>query len=114
MQGPQADQEIAGADMVYYNNRSAAPAFIRLRPEAHIEAKQGEAWLRGVLGMRAEDDFRLLESFDDQLGMQHFRLQQTYKGLPVEGSMYIIHTRNGKVVSVNGEYYPNLEMDVNP
>jgi Zn-dependent metalloprotease len=51
----------------------------------------------------AGNGFKLLTQETDQLGMVHYRYQQTVNGVPVEGTMYIVHTRNGLIQSANGE-----------
>lgn len=45
----------------------------------------------------------------DSLGMKHVKLQQTYKGLPVEGTEVRVHyNQNGEVQTVNGQYNNQL------
>ncbi|HNF71883.1 MAG TPA: M4 family metallopeptidase, partial [Chitinophagaceae bacterium] len=46
---------------------------------------------------------------NDELGMTHIRLKETFEGIPVQGTMYILHTRNQKVESVSGVLYNGLE-----
>ncbi len=36
-------------------------------------------------------------------GEKHYRYQQTFANIPVEGADYIVHTANGKVLSENGK-----------
>lgn len=50
----------------------------------------------------------------DQLGFTQHRLQQTYKGIPIEGGIYILHEKNGQIVSGNGYYATHLNIDVTP
>ncbi len=47
--------------------------------------------------------FDFINTTKDKLNMNHYRYKQTINGFPVEHSMIIVHTKNGKVVSVNGE-----------
>src|SRR5690242_6063853 len=44
----------------------------------------------------------LKDQQQDELGMVHYRYYQTYNGIPVENSMYTVHTKNGELVSMNG------------
>ncbi|MCY7411345.1 MAG: M4 family metallopeptidase [Chitinophagales bacterium] len=51
---------------------------------------------------------KLLNLQTDQLGFTHYRYQQTFNGLPIEGTMYMIHVRNGKVETMNGFFFDHL------
>lgn len=42
----------------------------------------------------------------DGLGWEHERWVQTYRNIPVEGSMYIVHSKAGVLRSVNGYAFP--------
>ena len=42
--------------------------------------------------------------YTDSLGMTHIRLNQYYKGVPIENSMIKVHMRDGKIIYSNGEY----------
>lgn len=44
----------------------------------------------------------------DELGFTHYRLQQTIAGIPISKSMYLLHVKDGRVVSSNGEWFKNL------
>lgn len=63
-----------------------------------------KAYLKKQLKLTSGYDFQLLEQSTDFLGTTHYRFQQTFKGLPVEYKIYLLHTREGKVASANGDY----------
>lgn len=44
----------------------------------------------------------LINKHADNLGMEHYRYQQSYAGIPVELSTYIVHVQAGKVMAQNG------------
>jgi hypothetical protein len=52
--------------------------------------------------------FILLSTTPDHLGFTHYRYQQTCNNIPLQGSMYIVHVKNGRVVSMNGMIFPSL------
>ncbi|HYV92691.1 MAG TPA: M4 family metallopeptidase [Chitinophagales bacterium] len=58
--------------------------------------------LHTILGLDANSDLVLLSTETDQIGGVHYRYQQTYQGIPVENSMYIIHTKNGLITGMSG------------
>ena len=55
-----------------------------------------------ALGLNPRDEFRLLRSTTDELGMTHYRYQQYHKGYKIEGATYILHEADGRVVTRNG------------
>ena len=57
---------------------------------------------KNELGLSENDALISLKSETDQLGFTHFKYQQQYKGIEVYGAQYLIHEKNGKVVSSNG------------
>lgn len=49
--------------------------------------------------------YQTIRTTTDVTGMSHERIQQYYKGIKVEFGVFILHSKEGKVVSVNGELY---------
>ncbi len=60
------------------------------------------------------DKFNLLKSENDEIGFTHYRYQQTYKSISVNGSEYLLHEKNGKLISANGNFYSGLSINVSP
>lgn len=69
-----------------------------------------------VNGMQVQDsEFVLQESYSDNLGFKHIRLEQQYKGLRVVGAECIVHINNRNVIyRVNGKYLPGFKFSVDP
>lgn len=57
---------------------------------------------KSIFGLDASSDLVLAKKEPDNLGMTHYRYSQTYKGMPVENSMYIAHTKAGVLTSMGG------------
>ena len=60
--------------------------------------------------LTANDKFELVKSEKDNIGFTHYRYQQYYKGISVMGGQYLLHEKNGKLVSANGDFYNNLSV----
>ena len=112
--GPEAEEILHGAELVRFVDRSSAPAFIRFRTGMEAPMVDAEGWVRKALGMTEDDGWIQSNSEKDLMGYTHRRFLQTYKGLPVEGAMYLLHAYLGNLVSLGGEFYPDLNLDVNP
>ena len=48
----------------------------------------------------------------DKLGNVHYRYYQTFNGIPVENSMYVIHTRSGYIKSMSGSIVTEFDQAV--
>lgn len=111
--GVAADRVVKGADWVRMTPNMKAPNFIKMRAGQEVNFIGFEKWYRQSLGMRQDDAFEFLHTLEDELGFEHHRYQQQYKGIDVEFAQYIAHVKNGKVHSINGEFYSPLNLDVN-
>lgn len=54
------------------------------------------------LGLEVRSDLRMLNAENDQLGFTHYRYRQSYLGIPVEHTMYIVHVKSGKISGMTG------------
>jgi Zn-dependent metalloprotease len=80
--------------------------------DAAIEAMRA----LGPLFRRGEgDEFEVSkEPFNDELGQTHVRLQQRYRGLRVVGGNTIVHLKGDRVIGVNGDFIPEIDLNVTP
>jgi len=69
---------------------------------------------KAALSLGTNDDLELLDTQDDQLGFRHYRYQQTYKGIPIEGAIYLMHERNNLVKNANGKLALQLNLITTP
>lgn len=60
------------------------------------------AQLKTLLDLNQNADLVLSKTEQDKLGFIHYKYYQTYKGVPIENSMYIAHTKNGILKSLGG------------
>jgi len=67
-----------------------------------------------ALYLQANDELTLYATQDDALGYRHYRYQQTYKGIPVEGAIYLMHEKNNRVQHANGKLVHDLDLSTNP
>lgn len=98
-----AGKLINGAEIVRPGKFSAIPDFIRFNSEANVTPENFEQWLSSQFPMPEGMGFKLLSKESDNLGFTHYRLQQLINNMPVVNTMYILHVKNGKVQSVNGQ-----------
>jgi Zn-dependent metalloprotease len=96
-------------------NEKGKIIFVKFNPlEKPLPLNKANEVLRSILGLKETDSYQMIEAEKDQLGFIHQFYQQYYKGIKVEFAAYAVHARNGLIESINGEFYPVGEVDVNP
>lgn len=65
-----------------------------------------------ILGLDAQSSLVLKSTEKDKPGFVHYRFYQTWKGIPVNRSMYIINTKDGKIVSMSGSIITDFAPDM--
>ncbi len=106
------------SEKVHINLKSKAPDFISGKLTApskkaakeivfnYLSQKQGLY----KFGNDPFSSFKVLSESKDELGFTHLKLQQTYKGVPVFGSIINAHVdQNGVLTAVSGEVAPELD-----
>ncbi|MCC6721235.1 MAG: M4 family metallopeptidase [Bacteroidia bacterium] len=104
--GKTATLKFNGADEVYINNSFGLPSYVQFEKSLNILPDDFAASLIKEFKFEKNNRFVRYSTDEDDIGMVHYRYHQYYGKFLVEGAMLIVHTRNGKIVSFNGEYYP--------
>lgn len=55
-----------------------------------------------AFGLTPQDNMRIMETTQDELGFIHYKHQQFHNDIKVEGGEYIVHQRNGDLISSSG------------
>ncbi|MCB9315343.1 MAG: M4 family metallopeptidase [Lewinellaceae bacterium] len=99
-------------------NRVAKPGStlrgLKVRDELKISARDFFTDCKAALGTVARDEFRLLRTNTDDLGMTHYRYQQFYRGYRIEGALYTLHEQQGRVATANGRILPAFKAEEPP
>ncbi len=69
---------------------------------------------KATLKLAQDDRLTLFSTQDDALGYRHTRYQQTYKNVPIEGAIYLMHEKNNRVQIANGKLVRDLNISVTP
>ncbi|MDQ3110533.1 MAG: M4 family metallopeptidase [Bacteroidota bacterium] len=103
-----------GSKTVLINKQSRVPSFIIMRSDANIPSSEIFERLRTPLKMQLADGWNLRRADKDNLGFTHYRYNQAYNTIKVEGGEYLVHERNGRVESVNGMWMDGITLNTNP
>lgn len=109
-----AAEQFEGAKMVRSSQHSNLPSYIKLDKAHYIPEAQLANWMKSELGLNAEMGFQVLSTEKDKIGFTHVRLEQTWKGYPIEASTWISHSKNNLVQSMNGLIFKTLDCPATP
>ncbi len=70
--------------------------------------------LRNALGMKAEDELRVMQSETDDKGFTHEKHQQYYKGVKVEYGTYTTHAQKGLISIISGDFKKVADVSTSP
>src|SRR6478609_10891872 len=84
--------------------------FTRLLQNQQVSFNLGQ--VSKTLGLNDNSALILKNTQKDNLGMTHYRFYQTYMGIPVNRSMYIISVKGGKIVSLTGSVITDFSADM--
>lgn len=82
-------------------SKNLYPSFLEFTEASAPTFSQGK-FLTSDSKDSSKPELKFLQVDRDQIGYEHFRYQQTLNGYPVEGTFFIQHVQNGRVMSQNG------------
>ena len=105
---------IPNTEMVRAGTVSSVPSFVKFKKGSEIDPSQLKTWMTRYFQLNQDYDLGLLSIEKDKTGGTHYRYQQTYKSLFIQSSMFIVHYKNEKIESMNGELYNNIACSTTP
>nr|MBP6731635.1 peptidase M4 family protein [Chitinophagales bacterium] len=93
---------------------SSIPQYITLDKNTVVAIEELPGFMARNYKLPAGNGFKLLNKETDQLGITHYRYQQTVNNIPVEGTMYIAHVSNGAIQSLSGDLMDALQAVTSP
>lgn len=107
--GAQASAIVNGASQIITSDYSAVPDLIVFEESKQPGFTNPDLWLRMAFSMDQNYGLAELTVDKDQIGYTHYRYQQTLHGYPLDGTMWIVHVKNGRVVSMNGLLFNHVK-----
>lgn len=80
------------------------PTYIEFGLNENKAESMAKQVIKDALKAGANHDFKVYNTESDGLGYQHSRHQQYFKNTKVEFGTYVSHSKNGKIVSLSGDY----------
>ena len=72
-----------------------------------IALNQFETWMNKNYSSNYKLEFSIRSEENDELGFKHIRMEQLYNGTPIKNGMIVVHCKDNRVISFNGQIYTN-------
>lgn len=86
-------------------NSNGIPNLITFKENSNIKNFNSIQIFKDQLGLKAQQSLNSISTEIDELGFNHEKFQLFHKGVKVEFATYSIHSKQGKVTSMSGEFY---------
>jgi len=98
----------------YSIQKDADYSMVKFTEKSKVTTNDFFQSLKREFNISDADNFTIVKTENDEIGFTHYRYQQTYKGISVTGGEYLLHEKNGKLVSANGNIYSGLALNITP
>ncbi len=114
-------KSFAQIDSLFWNKEMAQIAtpssnsnWINIKPEISLQPAVFFATQKKALGLGAPDEFRLVKTERDEIGMTHYQYQQFYKGYKIDNGLFFLHEKEGRLATANGMMVKGLNKQSKP
>jgi Zn-dependent metalloprotease len=101
-----AEKHIPGSYFVRQNSKDKTFEQIKFQKGNYLSKESGQVdkFLAKTLKTNKEFGYKKTHEEKDNKGFEHVKTIQTYKSIPIEGAVYLLHYKNNELTSVNGAY----------
>jgi len=114
LQGKRAQEKAKNSELVRIKNFTNIPNYVKFKKGKELPLVNLESWLKSYYQSDVNYGLKVIDEELGSLGMTHYRYQQTINGIPVELSMFLTHTNNGLIYSLNGELFSDVNVSTTP
>ena len=94
--------------------KNQLPSFITFKENSTYRSSDFQQVFKDQLGLKQNQVFTSTKSETDQLGYTHQKFQLFHDGIKVEYATYTLHSKNGKLESMNGDFYKIVDVNAIP
>jgi len=107
--GADASSKIPGAKHIWLKDNNPIPAFIEFYQGVEPDEEGFLVWSRKAFGFKNDVNYIITRREQDEIGFAHIRCQLTYNGIPVKDGNFILHSKNGRILKVNGLFFQDAK-----
>ncbi|MEZ0130283.1 M4 family metallopeptidase [Flavobacterium sp. LBUM151] len=90
-------------------SENGQPSLITFNEKSTYKGSDAQKVFKEQLGLKDSQSFAKIKTESDKQGYTHEKFQLYEQGIKVEFANYNLHSKDGKLVSMNGEFY-NIEI----
>ncbi len=99
---------------IKWNSTRQSPTDIKFAEESTLVTSDFFDYYAQQFNLSEKNTFSLLREETDQMGFTHGRYKQFYNGIEVQNSMFVLHSRNGRVQHANGNLSHGIDLNTKP
>lgn len=108
--GQDADKYASGADIVRMKDYTQVPSFIHFRKDVDLNVDKALTYTHQFI-TNENLDFVIKDVQKNRDKQQTYRCIQTYNGIPVEFTSWLIQVDNDRVYALNGEIFDDIQVN---
>src|SRR4051812_17556478 len=86
-------------------SENGQPSLITFNEKSTYKGSDAQKVFKEQLGLKDSQSFAKIKTESDKQGYTHEKFQLYEQGIKVEFANYSLHSKDGKLVSMNGEFY---------
>lgn len=90
------------------------PSLITFKEESTYKSSDFQKVFEDQLGLKQNQNFSRIKTESDRQGFTHEKFQLYHNGIKVEFATYTMHSKNGKLASMSGEFYDLNNVNTSP
>ncbi len=113
LSGTQANSLVANSSKIGVYENTSIPVYIELKEDSQFPLSYLSKWLLKTFKVPQNIIYKQISQEADNLGFIHYRYQQICDNITIDDAIFIVHTKNNKVVSINGNIKNNISYPKN-
>jgi bacillolysin len=110
----QVDTQFWNPEMKEIAQSTSKVGWVDIKEDVHIEPQQLFLLHKAAFGLGINDEMILRTTNTGISGTNHYKFDHYYKGVKVEGSEYIVHSKNNRIENANGKLVKELNRNTIP
>jgi bacillolysin len=94
--------------------KNQLPSFITFKENSTYRSGDFQQVFKEQLGLKQNQTFTSTKTEVDQIGYTHQKFQLFHNGIKVEYATYTLHSKNGKLESMTGDFYNIVDVTTTP
>jgi bacillolysin len=96
------------------HGENGLPSLITFNEKSAYTSSDFQKVFQDQLGLKQNQNFSRIKTESDPSGFTHEKFQLFHQGVKVEYATYTLHSKNGKLASMSGEFYNLNEISTSP